>query len=283
MRRMLVSRSSLEKPRPLLRFVRTSSPSSTSMLTPRARSCGTSALVSVVLPAPDNPVNHNVNPCDTNLFPLVILEAAAGIEPANKGFADLRLTTWLRRLVSTPAENQPRINEERDGRTGKYLRRLRVLVVDFHGYSPLSSSRAQPAQSLDQDLRDFGPREFHRRNFALRQHLAHARPAQADMVRLIVRTGLARSHPVALAAEEGVVKKHRRDLQFAGLERAEDELRVVGAVIIAHARVIAPDDEVRAAVVLPDDRVEDRLARPGVAHRRGQHRELRSRLRVIVL
>jgi hypothetical protein len=25
-------------------------------------------------------------------------EAAAGIEPAHKGFADLRLTTWLRRL-----------------------------------------------------------------------------------------------------------------------------------------------------------------------------------------
>ena len=26
------------------------------------------------------------------------LEAAAGIEPASKGFADLRLSTWLRRL-----------------------------------------------------------------------------------------------------------------------------------------------------------------------------------------
>src|SRR5262252_7146713 len=111
MRRMLVSRSSLEKPRPLLRFARTSSPSSTSTLAPRARSCGTSALVSVVLPAPDSPVNHNVNPRVTYLFPschyqvatapcIVILEAAAGIEPAYKGFADLRLTTWLRRLIS---------------------------------------------------------------------------------------------------------------------------------------------------------------------------------------
>src|SRR5262245_33148460 len=64
---------------------------------------------------------------------------------------------------------------------------------------------------------------------------------------------------------------------------AEDELRVVSAVVIADARVIAPDDEVRAAVVLTNDGVEDRLSRPGVAHRGRQHGELRSRLRVVVL
>src|SRR5262245_32421460 len=98
MRRMLRSRSSLEKPRPLLRFVRTSSPSRTSIFTPRSRSCGTSAFVSVVLPAPDSPVNHNVNPRVTDFSSLVILEAAAGIEPTYKGFADLRLTPWLNRL-----------------------------------------------------------------------------------------------------------------------------------------------------------------------------------------
>src|SRR5581483_5075926 len=62
MRRMLVSRSSREKPSPLLRFVRTSSPSRTSMRTPRSRSRGARYSASVDLPAPESPVNQSVNP-----------------------------------------------------------------------------------------------------------------------------------------------------------------------------------------------------------------------------
>src|SRR5260370_15415259 len=62
MRRIFVSRSSFEKPRPFERFVRTSSPSSTSTLIPSARNCGTSSRASVVLPAPDKPVNQTVKP-----------------------------------------------------------------------------------------------------------------------------------------------------------------------------------------------------------------------------
>ena len=50
----------------------------------------------------------------------------------------------------------------------------------------------------------------------------------------------------------------------------EDLLRVVGAVVVADAGVVAADDEVRGAVVAADDRVQDRLAGPGVVHlRRG--------------
>src|SRR5881396_1373935 len=60
---MLVSRSSREKPRPLERFWRTSSPSRTSTGMPRPRSSALTAAASVDLPAPDSPVNHNVNPC----------------------------------------------------------------------------------------------------------------------------------------------------------------------------------------------------------------------------
>jgi hypothetical protein len=35
------------------------------------------------------------------------LEATIGIEPMNKGFADPRLTTWLRRLIETAKIDVP--------------------------------------------------------------------------------------------------------------------------------------------------------------------------------
>src|SRR6266498_1107826 len=62
MRRMLVSRSSFENPRPFDRLVRTSSPSSISTFRPRVRSSVASSEESVVFPAPDKPVNHKTNP-----------------------------------------------------------------------------------------------------------------------------------------------------------------------------------------------------------------------------
>src|ERR671919_243542 len=61
-RRMLVSRSSFENPRPLERFSRTTSPSSTSSFEPRLRSSLTRMLVIVVLPEPESPVNQRQNP-----------------------------------------------------------------------------------------------------------------------------------------------------------------------------------------------------------------------------
>src|SRR3989304_5665401 len=63
MRRMFVSRSSLLNPRPLLRLVRTTSPSSVSTFRPRPRRTGSSAWAMVVLPAPESPVNQTVKPC----------------------------------------------------------------------------------------------------------------------------------------------------------------------------------------------------------------------------
>src|SRR5512132_3323252 len=59
---MFVSRSSLEKPRPLERFSRTTSPSSTSTREPRSRSSFSTICEIVVLPAPESPVNQSVKP-----------------------------------------------------------------------------------------------------------------------------------------------------------------------------------------------------------------------------
>src|SRR5260221_14633431 len=59
---MFVSRSSLLNPSPLLRFVRTSSPSRISTRLPRAWSFGVIALAIVDFPEPDKPVNQRVKP-----------------------------------------------------------------------------------------------------------------------------------------------------------------------------------------------------------------------------
>src|SRR5689334_17679272 len=62
MRRTFVSRSSFENPRPFERFSRTSSPSSTSTRTPLSRKAEATFSASVLLPAPERPVNHRMKP-----------------------------------------------------------------------------------------------------------------------------------------------------------------------------------------------------------------------------
>src|SRR5689334_6214319 len=68
MRRTLMSRSSLEKPRPFDRFVRTTSPSSSSTRWPILRRRSATGAESVDLPAPDMPVNQSVNPLAMRLL-----------------------------------------------------------------------------------------------------------------------------------------------------------------------------------------------------------------------
>src|SRR4051812_22546871 len=90
MRRMLVSRSSREKPRPLLRLVRTTSPSRWSTRMPRRSSSGPTISAIVLLPAPDSPVNQSVNPwfsCGTcgdpfALYRLVVCSGSVAVEAA---------------------------------------------------------------------------------------------------------------------------------------------------------------------------------------------------------
>src|SRR5215210_4531960 len=124
------------------------------------------------------------------------------------------------------------------------------------------------AIASDQYLGHLGPRELDRGQLAALAQRAHLRPGQEDVFVATVRAGLRRRHRAADAAEERMLEEHRLDPELVGLEVAEDQLRVVRAVVVADAGVVATDDEVRAAVVLAADRVPDGLARPRVAHRR---------------
>src|SRR5947207_777763 len=65
MRRILISRSSLLKPRPFERCVRTTSPSSTSTAAPATRKRSSIRLEMVLLPAPESPVNQRTKPLCT--------------------------------------------------------------------------------------------------------------------------------------------------------------------------------------------------------------------------
>src|SRR3712207_988392 len=70
-----------------------------------------------------------------------------------------------------------------------------------------------------------------------------------------------------------MLEEHRLDIELVRLELVEDRLRVVASVVGTDARVIAPDDQVRATVVLAADRVPDRLARPRIAHSGRERRD----------
>src|SRR6185437_14654799 len=122
------------------------------------------------------------------------------------------------------------------------------------------------AVRLDQHAGHLGPAELGRRLDALPEHLADLRARQVDVILRRVRTRLGRAHVPARLAEERVVEEHRLDPELVALEAVEDQVRVVRAVVAAHAGVVAAHDEVRAAVVLAADRVPDGLTRPRVAH-----------------
>src|SRR5262245_40994796 len=101
MRRMFVSRSSLLKPRPLLRFVRITSPSSSSTLSPRCRIVFCTRLARVVLPAPESPVNQRVKP----VLPMSseVLEEVGG----RKGMGSAHLGLEERHLEDLLVHDRP--------------------------------------------------------------------------------------------------------------------------------------------------------------------------------
>src|SRR5690348_14748223 len=94
MRRMLVSRSSFEKPSPLERLVRTSSPSSSSTRYPRSRKMRTRFSDKVDLPAPERPVNQRMKPlCIMFPFGVESLESRVESDYLRPAALDSRLQT----------------------------------------------------------------------------------------------------------------------------------------------------------------------------------------------
>ncbi len=79
-----------------------------------------------------------------------------------------------------------------------------------------------------------------------------------------------------------MLEQEWRDANLCRLELVEDFLRVVRAIVLADARVIASDDDVCAAIVLAADRVKDRFARTGVPHRRRKHAEDHAVGRIVI-
>src|SRR5215204_306305 len=70
-----------------------------------------------------------------------------------------------------------------------------------------------------------------------------------------------------------MLEHERRYPKLLGLELLKNVLGVVGAVVAAYPRMVAPHYKVGAAVVLAAEGVEDGLPRPRVAHSRREDRE----------
>jgi hypothetical protein len=132
---------------------------------------------------------------------------------------------------------------------------------------------------LHKNLRHLGTRELGRQRRAGSEHLADLGAAQEDEVLLLVTLGgLAHhDHFAHHVRPGGVIGFEDLDLQLT-LDHVgmEDLLGLEGTVVIAHARVVAADDQVRAAHVLAEQRVQHGLAGTAVQHVEAVARDLTS-------
>src|ERR1700750_1478825 len=120
-RRMLVSRSSFEKPRPFERFSRTTSPSSTSSLESRLRSSLTRWVVMVDLPEPESPVNHRQKPFSSDISFLLLV--CVGVDQDLGNLFPRELRRRLLALAEHLAHLRPREEQVRLLRVRAGLRR----------------------------------------------------------------------------------------------------------------------------------------------------------------
>src|ERR1019366_4068279 len=114
MRRTFSSRSSLLKPRPFDRCVRTTSPSSTSTRAPNWRNFSSSRREIVLLPAPLMPVNHNVKP-----LCISFVSTSAAISRHRTIGVEVNSTFLFRILFPPPASRALALAGLNGARTGR--------------------------------------------------------------------------------------------------------------------------------------------------------------------
>src|SRR5829696_4601547 len=139
---MFVSRSSLEKPSPLERFSRTTSPSSTSTLDPRSRSSRSTILEMVVLPAPESPVNHSVKP-----FSSAIAFLFVGVD---QDLSHLGAAEFLGRQLAV-AEHLPHLGPAQED---VLLGAVRAGLAGRHAFALVAPEGVLEEERLDAELVD---------------------------------------------------------------------------------------------------------------------------------
>src|SRR5512132_3665974 len=139
---MFVSRSSLEKPRPLERFSRTTSPSSTSTREPRSRSSFSTICEIVVLPAPESPVNQRVKPFSSAIAFLCVF--------VDQDLSHLGAAELLRRLFAV-AEHLAHL---RAAQEDVFLLSVGAGLARRHALALVAPERVLEEQGLDAELVD---------------------------------------------------------------------------------------------------------------------------------
>src|ERR1019366_6590742 len=81
-----------------------------------------------------------------------------------------------------------------------------------------------------------------------------------------MRAGAGRGHSAALVAPECPVNLERLGFERALWQMIEYMMSIERAVVASDSCMVAADDLVRAAIVLPKKRMQQRLARSGIAH-----------------
>src|SRR6476620_8686701 len=143
-RRMFVSRSSFEKPRPLDRFWRTMSPSRTSSLDPRLRISFTRRFVIVVFPDPESPVNQRQKPLSAAIRGGLLSVCV------DQNLGDL----FPRELVRRRLASRQHLPDLGPGQEEMRLLRMGAVLVRRHSLAGIAPEGVLEEQRLDPKLRD---------------------------------------------------------------------------------------------------------------------------------